>query len=93
VRESEDLTGRVIAFPRRPDHDPELTYPQLAAELGVSKRYLQLRCAEGMPSVGLDYAGKRRFRLSEATRWLDARQARMGRTMRDVRSPLPREAS
>lgn len=87
------MSGDVVAFPRRSGHDPELTYEQLRQELGgVSKRYLQLRLSEGMPSVGLDYAGRRRFRLSEVTAWLDARQERLGRTMRGARSPLHREA-
>jgi hypothetical protein len=85
------VSGKVVPFPRRSDHDPELTYAQLAAHHGVSKRFLQLRFAEGMPSVGLDYAGRRRFLLSEATAWLDARQKRLGRTMGDADSPLPRE--
>jgi hypothetical protein len=56
------MTAQVIALPRRDGHDPELTYPQLAAHLGVSKRFLQLRFAEGMPSCGFDYAGRRLFR-------------------------------
>jgi hypothetical protein len=73
------MTAQVIALPRRDGHDPELTYPQLAAHLGVSKRFLQLRFAEGMPSCGFDYAGRRLFRLSEVTAWLDARQQRLGR--------------
>lgn len=71
--------GQVIRLPRRDDHDPEMTYVQLAACRGVSKRFLQARYAEGMPSCGLDYAGRRRFRLSEVTDWLDARQRRLGR--------------
>jgi hypothetical protein len=87
------VTGSLIPFPRREGHDPALTYAQLAAELGVSKRFLQARYAEGMPSAGLDYAGRRLFLLSEVVAWLDTRQKRLGRTMRDVRSPLPREAS
>ena len=87
------MSGQLVAFPRRSHHDPELTYAQLAAHWRVSKRFLQLRAAEGMPDAGLDYAGRRVFLLSEVTRWMDARQERLGRTMRDVRSPLPREAS
>ena len=56
-------------------HDPELTYAQLAAYLGVSKRFLQARVAEGMPSCGVDYAGRRRVPASpKVTAWLDARQ-------------------
>jgi hypothetical protein len=87
------VTGQVVRFPRRADHDPQLTYAQLAVELGVSKRFLQARVAEGMPDAGLDYAGRRHFLLSKVTRWLDARQERLGRTMPDVRSPLTRESS
>jgi hypothetical protein len=87
------VSGQVVQFPPRWGHDPELTYDQLAAHWGVSKRFLQARVREGMPEAGLDYAGRRRFRLSEVTGWMDARQVRLGRTMRDVRSPLPREAS
>jgi hypothetical protein len=83
--------ARVIAFPRRSEHDPELTYPQLAVALGVSKRFLQARAAEGMPTAGLDYAGRRRFRLSEVRAFLDARQARLGRTMGGAQSPPTRE--
>jgi hypothetical protein len=87
------VSGQVVRFPRRVDHDPALTYEQLALELAVSKRFLQARYAEGMPSVGLDYAGRRRFLLSQVVAWLDARQQRVGRTMRSARSPLPsREA-
>jgi hypothetical protein len=65
-----------------------LTYRQLAQTLGVSERFLKYRVREGMPDAGLDYAGRRRFRLSEVTPWLDARQERLGRdTMRDAQSP------
>jgi hypothetical protein len=83
--------GQVIAFPRRSQHDPELTYTQLAAELKVSKRFLQARLAEGMPSAGLDFAGRRRFRLSEVRAFLDERQRRLGRTVDDAQSPPARE--
>lgn len=57
----------------------------------MSKRFLQARVAEGMPDAGLDYAGRRLFLLSEVTAYLDARQERLGRTIRDARSPLHRE--
>ena len=73
------MSAQVIQLPRRADHDPELTYPQLARQLGVSKRFLQARVAEGMPGCGFDYAGRKRFRLSEVMPWLDARQRRLGR--------------
>ena len=87
------MTGQLIPFPRRTDHDPELTYAQLAALWQVSKRFLQLMVAEGMPHEGVDYGGRRVVLLSKVTSWMEARQERLGRTMRDVRSPLPREAS
>ena len=68
----------MIPLPRRGGpHDPVLTYKQLAAGLGVSERFLKARVAEGMPSCGLDYAGRRLFRLSEVIPWLDARQERL----------------
>lgn len=87
------MSAQVIELPRRYEHDPELTYIQLAAARGVSKRFLQLRFREGMPSCGLDYAGRRRFRLSEATAWLDARQRRLGRdTLGDAPFTPSREA-
>lgn len=71
--------GEVLAFPVRPEHDPALTYRQLIEELGVSDSFLRERVAEGMPSLGLDYAGRRIFRLSEVRRFLGARNRRMGR--------------
>jgi hypothetical protein len=87
--------GQVVELPRRDGHDPELTYAQLAAEFdGVSKRFLQARHAEGMPSCGFDYKGRRKFRLSEATAWLDARQERLGRdTVPAAPAPTRREAT
>ena len=85
------MSAQIFQLRRRPGHDPELTYPQLAALLSVSKRFLQLRHAEGMPSCGFDYAGRRLFRLSEVTAWLDVRQERLGRTMPGARSPVPQE--
>jgi hypothetical protein len=93
VREGEAVSGQVIQFPRRQVQEVPLTYKQLAAELKVSKRFLQLRHAEGMPSAGLDYAGRRTFLRSQVTPWLDARQERLGRTMDAARSPLHREAT
>jgi hypothetical protein len=85
--------SRVIAFPRRPQHETLLTYRQLAPELKVSVRFLQYRAKEGMPDAGFDYAGHKLFRLSEVVAYLDARQQRLGRTMPDARSPQQRGAS
>ena len=67
----------VIRFPR--SGDPVLTYRQLSEELGVSVRFLKERHAEGMEDEGLDYGGRRRFRLSKATAFLDERNKAMGR--------------
>lgn len=87
------MTGaQVIEFPGRREREAELTYEQLALTLGVSPRFLKYRVAEGMPNLGLDYAGKRRFLLSEIQPWLDARNERLGRgSMRGARSSLPAE--
>ena len=83
------MSAAVIAFPRRRHAQDELllTYNRLALEIGVSKRFLQARAAEGMPDAGFDYAGRKVFRLSEVTMWLDRRQERLGRTLGDARSP------
>jgi hypothetical protein len=83
------VSAQVIQLPRRDGHDPELTYPQLVAHFGVSKRLLQMCHAEGMPSCGFDYTGRKLFRLSVVAAALDARQERMGRTMGGARSPVP----
>jgi hypothetical protein len=85
------VSAKLIAFPRRPEREVPLTYVRLARELGVSERFLKYRIKEGMPSAGLDYAGRRLFLLSEVIPWLDARQQRLGRTMRDARSSHARE--
>lgn len=52
-------------------YEPELTKQQIAAHFGFSTRWVDLRCAEGMPYK--PRGGRRRFLLSEVTRWLDQR--------------------
>jgi hypothetical protein len=80
----------VIAFPRRHAHNELLlTYNRLAVELGVSKRFLQARAAEGMPDAGFDYAGRKVFLLSEVTTWLDRRQGERADRCPVARRPLP----
>jgi hypothetical protein len=74
------VSGTVVEFPRRQAQERPLTYGQLSRELGVSVRFLRYRYREGMPSEGLDYAGRRRFLASRCREWLDRRQRRMGRT-------------
>jgi hypothetical protein len=73
------VTGQVLRFPRRQVAEIPLTYKALSHELGVSVRFLRYRFAEGMPSVGLDYAGRRVFLPSRCRAWLDGRQRRLGR--------------
>jgi len=62
--------SRVVAFPtRRPSEDVELTKRQLADHWGVSTRWIELMVRDaGLPSLGL-FAGKRRFKLTEAEDW------------------------
>ena len=70
----------IVEFPRRQAQERPLTYSQLSREFGVSVRFLRYRYREGMPSEGLDYAGRRLFLPSQCREWLDRRQRRMGRT-------------
>jgi hypothetical protein len=83
------MTGQVLQFPRRSEHEAPLSYRQLATALGVSVRFLKYRAKEGMPDAGVDYAGRRLFLLSEVTPWLDSRQVRLGRRLGDAHSPHP----
>lgn len=75
------MTGQVVQLPRR-HVAPErpLTYAELGRELGLSKSQLHVLRREGMPSEGLDYAGRRIFLASKCRAFLDARQRRLGRT-------------
>lgn len=68
-----DDGARVIAFPahRRAGTEAFVTARQLAAHLGMSLSWVEKRTAEGMPSYKFGRA--RRYRVSEATRWLGAR--------------------
>lgn len=62
--------GALVAFPaeRMGAREPWITRQQIAAELGMSVRWIDYRIAEGMPSRKL--RGARRFRLSEVEAWL-----------------------
>jgi hypothetical protein len=53
------VSATVVEFPRHQAQERPLTYSQLSRELGVSVRFLRYRYREGMPSEGLDYAGRR----------------------------------
>ena len=75
------MGGQLLQFPRhRQVEEVPLTYKALSRELSVSLRFLRYRFAEGMPSEGLDYAGRRIFLASRCRAWLDERQRRLGRS-------------
>ena len=71
--------GDLVNFPSRDEHDPLLTYPQLALHFMVSERFLRERRREGMQDAGMDLKGRRVFRLSVVTEFLEERQKAMGR--------------
>jgi len=87
------MNGQVIPFPQRWGHNPDMTYPQLQPTWASRSGSFRPGSRRGCRASVSTTAGRRRFRLSEVIRWLNARQARLGRTMPNVRSPLPREAS
>ena len=63
------MMGELISLPPRWEGQP-LTYEQLSNHLGVSRRFIQARVAEGMPAYW-DWSGKRRlFRLTDVEQWL-----------------------
>lgn len=64
--------GELIHFPKK--FDRQLTVKDLAEELGCSIRKVRYLHAEGMPSVGIGYDGKRRYQLSEVQDWLRRRE-------------------
>jgi hypothetical protein len=43
------MTGRLIRMPLRPGTEPWLSKKQLAAHLGYSTRWVELRVKDGMP--------------------------------------------
>ena len=61
----------VVPFPRRRGFEPWVTKKQVAAYLGFSTRWVELRVREGMPSML--FGGHRRFRLSEVEAWIEGR--------------------
>jgi phage terminase Nu1 subunit (DNA packaging protein) len=62
----------VVPFPtNRIVNEQLVTKKQLAASLGFSTRWVELRVREGMPSVVI--GNRRRFRISEVMRWLESR--------------------
>ena len=63
--------GVVIPFPKRPAQDPLIPKHLMAAHLGYSVRWLELRVAEGLPSYR--EGARLMFRASEVEDWLMAR--------------------
>jgi hypothetical protein len=49
-RRGAGVSATVIPLPRRTDWEPELSKRQLAATLGYTTRWVELRVREGMPS-------------------------------------------
>jgi hypothetical protein len=66
--------SNVVRLPVRPVHGRLLTKKQLAAELGRSTRWIELRMREGLPvvprSTAMEHA---RFELDAVRTWMDGR--------------------
>jgi hypothetical protein len=67
------VTARLIRLPLRPGVEPWLSKKQLAAHLGYSTRWVELRVKDGMPCER--WGGRLRFRVSEVEPWLKERYA------------------
>jgi len=67
----EARSATVVPFPRRHSFEPWLTKKQVAAHLGFSTRWVELRIRDGLPSKLI--GGQRRFRLSEVEMWIEGR--------------------
>jgi hypothetical protein len=52
-----------------------LTKMQLAAALGRSERWIELKQRDGLPIASTDRYGRRRYQLAEVERWLYAAPA------------------
>ncbi len=65
------MTGRVIRMALRPGDEPWLSKKQLAAHVGFTTRWVELRVAEGMPCQR--WGNRLRFRVSEVEPWLKER--------------------
>jgi hypothetical protein len=75
--------GREVQAPSR---EPFLTKAQLASCLQYTTRWVDYRCAEGMPFIDLD--GAKRFLLSEVLEWL-RRRAEERLRRRPDKAPRP----
>ena len=65
------MTGTLLRM--TPRVEPWLTKRQLAAHLGFSTRWVELRVREGMPAQR--WGSRLRFRASEVEEWLGRRAA------------------
>jgi hypothetical protein len=64
------MSAEVIELPRRTSYEPWLSKTQLATMLGYSRRWVELKVAQGAPSKKLRN-GQRRYRYSEFMAWLE----------------------
>jgi predicted DNA-binding transcriptional regulator AlpA len=62
------MTAHVLRLPLRAGVEPWLSKQQLAAHLGFSVRWVELRVREGMPCER--WGNRLRFRASEVEAWL-----------------------
>lgn len=65
--------AQVLAFRPRAGQEAWVTKPHLAAHLGMSERWIEMRVRDGMPSQR--FGRSRRFRISEVESWLAGRSA------------------
>ena len=65
------VSATVVPFPRQVGFEPWLSKKQVAAHLGFSTRWVELRIRDGLPSKLI--GGQRRFRLSEVEAWIEGR--------------------
>ena len=56
----------------RPSGQGLMTKKQLAAVLGRSERWIELKQRDGLPIASTDRYGRRRYRLADVERWLYA---------------------
>lgn len=67
------MSARVVALRPGVSLEPWLSKAQLAAHLGRSTRWVELKAHEGLPSLMI--GGRRAYRVSEVEAWLRERVA------------------
>jgi hypothetical protein len=85
------VSAPVVAI--RPSSVPLLTKKQLAAELGRSERWIELRQRDGLPVASTDRFGRRRYRLADVQRWLNAAATQPARPLSDRVASLERQVA